>query len=58
MGSIAQLAFTYAEVFKITSAEAYPYFSSNGTTGDCLVTGDNLPQAAKVDGHLTLPFND
>jgi len=59
-GAIAQLAFTYGELFQVTTEDAYPYVSgSTGQGGDCkYVPGDDYPAVVRIMGHETLPFND
>jgi len=58
-GAIAQLAFTYVELFGMTTNDEYTYFSgTNGTTGECNFDKSSMSTAAKVDGHFTLPIND
>lgn len=43
----------------MTTSDEYQYFSGvNGTTGDCAFDKATMSTAARLDGHLTLPFND
>lgn len=58
-GSIPQLAFTYTELYGLTSEEEYPYVSGRtGDTGSCNFDPDTTPARAMIRGMETLPRND
>ncbi len=56
-GSIPQLAFTYAQLYGVTTDSNYPYVSGNtGVTGDCTYDASN--PTAYVRGWELLPRNN
>jgi len=59
MGSIAQLGFTYIQLFGHQTDADYPYVSGTTTnTEDCAYDYDNAPPAVGITGYNVLPSND
>jgi len=58
-GSIPQLGFNYVQLFGLTTASEYPYWSGvTGMTGNCKYNLDKRAPVATVSGFDTLPRND
>jgi len=59
MGSIAQLGYTYIQLFGHVTEEDYPYTSGTTTeTGDCMYDFMNTAPAIGITGYNVLPSND
>jgi len=59
MGSIAQLGYTYIQLFGHVTEEDYPYTSGTTTeTGDCMYDFMNTAPVIGITGYNVLPSND
>ena len=59
MGSVAQLAYSYIQLFGLTTEDEYPYTSGYyGQTEDCDFDPKKMKPFATVRGFESLPRND
>ena len=59
MGSVAQLAYSYIQLFGLTTEKEYPYTSGYyGQTEDCEYDLKKMKPFATVRGFESLPRND
>jgi len=58
MGSIAQLAYTYIQLFGHVTEDEWPYTAGNGVSGDCEYDYDGMTPSVGLSGYNMLPTND
>jgi len=58
MGSIAQLAYTYIQLFGHVTEDEWPYTAGNGVTGDCEYDYNGMTPTVGLTGYNMLPTND
>jgi len=57
-GSIPELAYTYVQLYGMTTNASIPYTSGPGITGTCLWDYSSTPSLVNIAGYLKLPPND